>query len=67
MLFITDELQNCILIIINICNNQYIRNLWFRYIDYYNINGIYDNNYILINHIIMLIIFIYLLLKIICI
>jgi len=58
MLFITDELQNCILIIINICNNQYIRNLWFRYIDYYNINGIYDNNYILINHIIMLIIFI---------
>ena len=67
MLFITDELQNCILIIINICNNQYIRNLWFRYIDYYNINGIYDNNYILINHLIMLIIFIYLLLKIICI
>jgi hypothetical protein len=67
MLFITDELQNCILIIINICNNQYIRNLWFRYIDYYNINGIYDNNYILINHIIMLIVFIYLLLKIICI
>lgn len=56
-----DELQNAILAIINYTNNLYIRNLWFRYIDYFNINGIYDNYYILINHTIFIIIVIYLL------
>jgi hypothetical protein len=56
-----DELQNAILAIINYTNNQHIRNLWFRYIDYFNINGIYDNYYILINHTIFIIIVIYLL------
>jgi hypothetical protein len=61
MLFISDELQNGIRMIINYFNNQHIRNLWFRYIDYYDINGIYENYYILINHMIMLIMFIYLL------
>jgi hypothetical protein len=61
MLFISDELQNGIRAIINYFNNQHIRNLWFRYIDYYDINGIYENYYILINHMIMLIIFVYLL------
>jgi hypothetical protein len=60
MLFISDELQNGIRMIINYFNNQHIRNLWFRYIDYYDINGIYENYYILINHMIMLIMFIYL-------
>ena len=56
-----DELQNAIIAIINYTNNLYIRNLWFRYIDYFNINGIYDNYYILINHTIFIIIVIYLL------
>ena len=65
MLFISDELQNGIRAIIYYYNNQHIRNLWFRYIDYYDINGIYENYYILIYHTIMLaimlIIFVYLL------
>jgi hypothetical protein len=61
MLFISDELQNGIRMIINYFNNQHIRNLWFRYIDYYDINGIYENYYILIYHMIMLIMFIYML------
>ncbi|MFY8160652.1 MAG: hypothetical protein ACOVNU_04930 [Candidatus Kapaibacteriota bacterium] len=61
MSLITDELQNCIRAVINYSNNQHIRNLWFKYIDFYDINGIYDNYYILFYHSILLIITIYLL------
>jgi len=61
MSLITDELQNCIRAVINYSNNQHIRNLWFKYIDYYDINGIYENYYILFYHSILLIITIYLL------
>lgn len=56
MSFIADELKNIIAIFLNYCNNNYLRNLWFKYIDYYNINSICDNNYILINHIMLVII-----------
>jgi len=61
MSLITDELQNCIRAVINYSNNQHIRNLWFKYIDFYDINGIYENYYILFFHSILLIITIYLL------
>ena len=44
MSFMADELKNNINIIINYFNNTSLRNLWFRYIDYYNINS---NVYIL--------------------
>ena len=37
MSFMADELKNNINIIINYFNNTSLRNLWFRYIDYYNI------------------------------
>ena len=42
--FINDELINIICLIINYYNNDFIRNLWFTYVDYYNINS---NVYIL--------------------
>lgn len=42
--FINDELINIIYLIVNYYNNEFIRNLWFIYIDYYNIN---NNVYIL--------------------
>ena len=61
MSLITDELQNFIISVINYYNNQHIRNLWFKYIDFYDINAIYDNHYILIYHTILLTITIYLL------
>jgi hypothetical protein len=61
MSLITDELQNCIRAVINYSNNQHIRNLWFKYIDFYDINGIYENYYILFYHTILLTITIYLL------
>ena len=65
MSFMADELKNNINIIINYFNNTSLRNLWFRYIDYYNINSVQDNEYILINHaIIYLIVLIYLISKI---
>lgn len=62
MLFITDEIQNCAHIIINYLNNIHLRNLWYRYIDYCDINGIYDNSNILLYHTMALIILIYILL-----
>lgn len=63
--FIVDELKNIIHYNINFCNNIYLRNLWFRYIDHYNINSIYDNNSILLYHIIIIsIVSLYLLSKI---
>jgi hypothetical protein len=37
--FINDELINIICFIINYYNDDYIRNLWYTYVDYYNINN----------------------------
>jgi hypothetical protein len=37
--FINDELINIICFIINYYNDDYIRNLWYVYIDYFNINN----------------------------
>jgi hypothetical protein len=37
--FINDELINIVCFIINYYNNDYIRNLWYVYIDYFNINN----------------------------
>jgi hypothetical protein len=37
--FINDELINIICFVINYYNNDYIRNLWYTYIDYFNINN----------------------------
>jgi hypothetical protein len=37
--FINDELINIICFIINYYNNDYIRNLWYIYIDYFDINN----------------------------
>ena len=37
--FINDELINIVCFIINYYNNDYIRNLWYIYIDYIDINN----------------------------
>jgi len=37
--FINDELINIVCFIINYYNNDYIRNLWYIYIDYFDINN----------------------------
>lgn len=64
MSFIADELKNIIGIFVNYCNNNCLRNLWYKYIDYFNINSMCDNKYILINHVVLVIIvFIFLIAK----
>ena len=37
--FINDELINIVCFIINYYNNDYIRNVWYIYIDYFDINN----------------------------
>lgn len=62
--FVVDEFKNIIHYIINYYNNQYLMNLWFRYIDYYNINSVYNNSILLYHIIIISLVSLYLLSKI---